>query len=93
MKRSQRSVNSCPKFYQIHANIYSRLSRLSTAWGLNTRLSLVVPKKVMVFIHISLVLNTGESSDIYIDGSRSVDHRNRNLVTPVNRQRQSDGYQ
>ena len=30
---------------------------------------------------------------IYIDGCRSVDRIDCSLVTPVNRQRQSDGYQ
>ena len=29
----------------------------------------------------------------YIDGSCSVDHKSCSLVSPVNRQRQSDGYQ
>ena len=30
--------------------------------------------------------------DTFIDGSRSVDHINCSLVTPVNRQTQSDSY-
>ena len=39
-----------------------------------------------LFHHLILSLSQ------YIDGCRSVDHVNCRQVTPVNRQRQSDGY-
>ena len=45
----------------------------------------------LVTIHKQILTKT--TMGVYIDGCCSVDHVNCSLVTPVNRRRQSDGYQ
>ena len=61
----------------------------------NINLSSVERAVVIVGVNSSQLnfVTYEHQSYVFIDGSRSVDRLNCSLVTPVNRQRQSVGYQ
>ena len=84
------SVRFCPKFFVLYASIYGTLLHPKDMVCLNYSVDKSNPSFLTFFGKNN---HLDKKHEIYIDSCHSVDHIDCSLVTPVNRQRQSDGCQ